>query len=72
MVLKSFSGSSWISDVQYDTETEYMLVTINGKEHECKGVPESVYDEFKRAPSKGKYFNANIKGQYNHSIFSGD
>ena len=72
MVTESFTGSSWISEVQYNTETEQMMVTINGQGHECQGVPRSVYDEFARAPSKGKYFNANIRGKYNHPIFSGD
>ncbi len=72
MTTESFTGSSWISEVQYNTETQEMLVTINGTGHECQGVPRAIYDEFARAPSKGKYFNAHIRGQYNHPIFSGD
>jgi hypothetical protein len=35
--------------------------------YECEGVPQDVWSEFKRAESKGKYFNKYIRGQYNSS-----
>lgn len=36
----------------------------NGAAYDYYGVPATQWDEFKRAKSKGVYFNDNIKGQY--------
>ena len=70
MTDQSFGGSSWIGGAKYNTETETMQVYIGSDVYECVGVPSEVWDGFKNAGSKGSYFNANIRGQYNHSMFS--
>jgi len=53
-------------EAKYNTETERMVIYIGeGSEvYECEGVPKDVWLEFKRAESKGKYFNKYIRGQY--------
>lgn len=66
MTEDSFAGLSWIRGAKYNTETERMVIYIGeGSEvYECEGVPKDVWLEFKRAESKGKYFNNYIRGQY--------
>ncbi|NIU00402.1 MAG: KTSC domain-containing protein [Nitrosopumilaceae archaeon] len=66
-----FTNDSWIEHVKYDTETKRMVIKIRGSKdtYECEGVEQDVYDAFKAASSKGKFFNANIKGQYNKGWF---
>ncbi len=63
----SFSGSSWIQGAKYDSELERMQIYIGnkGEIYECDGVSLEVWQEFKSASSKGKYFNNYIKGKYN-------
>jgi len=36
----------------------------NGKRYTFMGVPPKIYEEFKNAPSKGKFFNDIIKKKY--------
>lgn len=65
----SFSNDSWIRHVEYSPLNKTMMVTTQKDNFECQGVPLEVYEEFKSAPSKGSYFNRNIKGKYNHEYF---
>ena len=71
MVTESFAGKSWITNVEYDTETEKMRISIknDGNTYECQDVPYEVFAGFRDAPSKGQYFNMHIRGQYNHEWF---
>ena len=73
MELLEFDNDSWIQHVAYDTETKQMRITMKGGKkniYECHGVEQDVYDEFKKAPSRGNFFNNNIKGNYNFEWFS--
>ena len=70
MTEESFGGSSWINGAKYNTETQTMQVYIGSDAYECVGVPNEVWERFKNAGSKGSFFNKNIRGQYNHSMFS--
>lgn len=46
-------------------ENQNLIVEIKGgKQYQYSGVPESVYQAFLNAPSKGKFFSANVKGKY--------
>jgi len=65
----SFSGSSWIIGARYDSETQRMQIYIGneGEVYECEGVDAETWSLFKSAKSKGKYFNAYIKGKFNSS-----
>lgn len=53
-----------INKITFD-QGELVVQFNNGKEATYHNVPEDVYEEFVKAPSVGKYYNANIKGQYN-------
>ena len=70
MTEDSFTGTSWIEGAKYNTETKTLVVYIGADSYECVDVPEDVWSEFKHATSKGQYFNKNIRGRYNHSMFS--
>lgn len=61
--------SSFIQGAIYDDETLRMLIYIGDDTFECQGVPVQVWQEFKQSPSKGQYFNRNIKGLYQHEYF---
>lgn len=66
-----FTHDSWIQSVEYNTETKALTVqTERGDSYELQDVPREVYDEFAKAPSKGSYFNRNLKGQYSAELFS--
>ena len=65
----SFAGSSWIQGAKWNSETNQMQIYIgdSGEVYECEGVDADTWNEFKSAKSKGKYFNAYIKGKFNTS-----
>ncbi len=57
--------SSNIAAIAYASDTEVLSVNfLNGSTYEYYGVPQIVFDEFLTADSKGRYFNANIKGVF--------
>lgn len=62
------SKSSWIRSAQYyscDGNTGYFIYsTKEGKEYIHKGVPIDVWEEFKKADSKGSYYDYNIRFKY--------
>lgn len=58
-------SSSCITSIDYDdTKQEMTVVFVKGGSHVYSGVPKSVYDGFLVAPSKGKYFNQNVRPNY--------
>jgi len=70
-----FDNDSWIQHVEYDPETSQMRITMKGGQksvYECQDVPRDVYDAFKSAPSRGSFFNQNIKGNYTHKWFDSE
>jgi len=72
MVKHEFDNGSWISHVEYDDETSQMRITMKGGQksvYECQDVPFNVYQAFRTAPSRGSFFNSDIKGQFNHKWF---
>jgi len=57
--------SSVIADIDYDDETAELDITFtSGKKYRYFGVPADVYSDFLDAPSRGKFFNAQIKDVY--------
>jgi hypothetical protein len=62
------ASSSWITSANYyscDGKTGYLIYTTNrGYQYIHKGVPIEVWEEFKNAPSKGSYYNQNIKHSF--------
>jgi hypothetical protein len=59
--------SSALRSVGYDGGQQTLVITFqSGSTYEYGGVPRKVYEELMRAPSKGTYFNAHVKGQYSY------
>ncbi len=61
--------SQMISRIGYETSTSTLGVEFksNAQLWHYFDVPESVFHQFKSADSVGKFFNANIRGQYSES-----
>lgn len=59
--------SSNIISVGYDETTLSMYVNYPSGTYKYDGVDKSVYESLLTSPSKGKFMNENIKGQYNYS-----
>jgi hypothetical protein len=62
--------SSLIAKAGYDVETQTMAVEMvsNADTYYYSGVPQSVYDGFMAAESKGAYFVEYIKGKYEEDL----
>ncbi len=57
--------SSNIAAISYVPETQGLMVKFNsGSVYTYADVPAEVFDDFKDADSKGKFFNEHIKGVY--------
>lgn len=57
--------SSCVASIDYNEKTQQLTVYfVKGGEHTYSGVPKTVYDGFLVAPSKGKYFNAVVRPNY--------
>ena len=63
------TDSSWIDSIEYyscDEASGYLILnTKKGKSYIHKNVPIQVWNEFKKADSFGRFYNQNIKGNYN-------
>ena len=60
--------STVISYFFYDEAAQTLHIRfLSGTEYEYKNVPESVYQEMKKAISKGSFLNKYIKGIYEFS-----
>lgn len=58
-------ASSAIVDVSYEPRRKRLLVTfVTGRSYAYEGVPKSVYEAFRKAPSKGSFFNKAIRDAY--------
>jgi len=57
--------STVIRKVDYDPEALRLAVTfVSGRRYAYLGVPEDVASDFRKAFSKGEYFNAAIRDHY--------
>ena len=65
-------SSSNINQIGYDDETQTMGVEFHsGKVYHYNNVPKEVYEEFVEAPSVGRHFNTEIRGQYDGELVEG-
>lgn len=55
--------SSWIEDLEMDHNVVFMTLN-SGNQYRILGVPEDVYLEWIEAPSKGKFWHSDIRGNY--------
>ena len=61
------SNSSFITSAEYqslDGKTGYLTLGMRGKTYHFKGVPKGLWEDFKGADSKGKFYHRFIKGKY--------
>ena len=57
--------STVIADIIYEAERDLLVVTFTtGRIYEYRGVPADVAAAFESAPSKGAFFNADIRDRY--------
>jgi len=65
---RDYVESSNIESIGYDADSETLEVEFqNSGVYQYHNVPEHVYQSFMEAPSKGVFFNANIKNVYPYS-----
>jgi len=63
---KTFNQTStFVGTVTYTPELQVMEIALSGRQYNYCRVPQRTYDGFRGAPSKGQYYNRNIKGQFN-------
>lgn len=55
--------STNLSDVGHDGRHLYVKF-LSGQTYRCIGVPDEVFKELLRVPSKGVYLARNVKGKY--------
>jgi hypothetical protein len=59
--------SSQVDAIGYDeAKKELYVAWASGKTSIYSGVPKTVHEDVKRAPSVGKALNMNVKGHYQH------
>ncbi len=57
--------SSVVAAIRYDTSSSTLrVVYVSGAVYDYKNVPEKVYNEMKKASSKGEFLNKEIKPNY--------
>lgn len=59
--------STWIVKAEYyscDNKKGYFILTTKKKSYLFHDMPKSVWKDFKKAPSYGKFYNAHIRGKY--------
>lgn len=55
--------SSWLSDLTYD-DNSIILTISTGERYIINGVPETVYNDWVDAKSKGQFFHQKIKNAF--------
>ena len=61
-------SSSNVKSVGYDGQTNTLEVEFHsGHVYQYYGVPERVYDEMMRAPSKGQFLHLEVRNGYPYS-----
>lgn len=61
---EAVSRSSLVERLCYDAAQRYVVVKLTGTYYQYCNVPAEVVSDWKRSPSMGKYFNANLKGRF--------
>jgi KTSC domain len=65
------SESSFITSANYyscDRLTGYFIVEMNDKKYIFQNMPYEIWEGFKKAESKGKFYNREIRGRYQLSL----
>jgi lysyl-tRNA synthetase class 2 len=68
VVAMPFVESSAIARVDYDDAAQMLRVRfMSGRRYRYADVPREVYERFVAAPSKGQFFNAEIRDRYDYT-----
>lgn len=65
--LVQVESSTGMTSIGYDPETSELFVNFKNGRYTYRDVPQTVFDEFLAAPSKGKYFVATVRNRYQFS-----
>lgn len=62
--------STSIRRFQYDDDSRVLSVwfVTSGKRYDYEGVPPDLYDDFRGAFSKGRFFNAHIRDRFPYRL----
>lgn len=61
------SGSSWITSAKYlscDGVAGFFIIETDNRTYIHQNLPYEVWDNFKKADSKGSFYSRNIRGNY--------
>jgi hypothetical protein len=59
--------SSTLTMIAYDSDHQVLWLQFrDGNIYSYCGIPPEIYDALLSAPSKGRYFNSKIRGQFAH------
>ena len=65
--------STSLAKVAYDSEREQLDVEFHDRStYRYSGIPQQTYLELMRAPSKGAYFNLNVRNNFPWKIIDSD
>jgi hypothetical protein len=66
--------STSIRKAHYDRQTRTLSVwfVTSGRRYDYEGVPPKLYEAFRRAFSKGRFFNAYIRDRYKYRLVEDD
>ena len=56
--------SSFVGTVTYTIDLQTMEIELNGRIYNYCRIPRRIFESFQGAPSKGKFYNRSIKGQF--------
>lgn len=56
--------SSFVGTVTYTIDLQTMEIELNGRIYGYCNIPQRLFDSFQGSPSKGKFYNRSIKGQF--------
>lgn len=56
--------SSFVNRICYHSENQYLIVLLNKTYYHYCRIPPSVVEQWLKAPSKGRFYNAYVKGKY--------
>ena len=60
----NLKGSSLIKDMYYDRDNSYLLVKLKSTYYHYCSIPQGVVSDWRSSSSLGRYYNRNIKGNY--------
>ncbi len=64
----SLKGSSLIKNMYYNKDNSYLLVKLKSTYYHYCSIPQGVVSDGRNSSSLGRYYNRNIKGNYDCRI----